>query len=66
MHVFNPFAPRVGRQRQEDLLSLRLAWSTKQVPEYPGLHRETGLVFLLFVMVYIYNISTQQTDDKGG
>jgi hypothetical protein len=22
-------------------LSLRTAWSTKQVPEWPGLHRET-------------------------
>lgn len=34
--------PALGRQRQVDLLSSRPTWSTKQVPEQPGvLHRET-------------------------
>lgn len=32
--------PALGRQRQVDHMSSRLAWSTKQVPEQPGLHRE--------------------------
>lgn len=27
----------LGRQRWEDLCDLRLAWSTKYVPEQPGL-----------------------------
>lgn len=33
---------RLGRQRQADLLSLKPAWPTKQVPGQPELHRETN------------------------
>jgi hypothetical protein len=37
-----PIVPALGRQRQVDgSLSLRPAWSTEQVPGWPGLHRET-------------------------
>lgn len=33
---------RLGRQRQADLLSLKPAWPTKQVPGQPEIHRETN------------------------
>jgi hypothetical protein len=33
--------PVLRRQIQEDLLSLRLVWSTERVPGQPGLQRET-------------------------
>jgi hypothetical protein len=36
-----PLVPALERQRWVGLLSLRPARSTEQIPEEPGLHRET-------------------------
>jgi hypothetical protein len=38
VHTFNP---NIGEAETGRSLSLRLAWSTEQVSEQPGLHRET-------------------------
>ena len=56
----NAFNPSTQEAETGRSLSLRLAWSTEQVPGEPGIHREnvsqnkqTSKIFYLFIYLFI-------------